>query len=126
MEQLVTNLVGNAVKYGQAKPIDVELSTFDDRASITVRDQGIGIGSREQARIFFGTVRACGLGRTIRWIPAFGLWIARQVVEASGGKISVKERSLEKEPSSPCSSPAGRGGAETGRRGKRSGNEMKR
>ncbi len=88
IEQLVTNLVGNAVKYGQGKPVDVELSTVEDRARIVVRDQGIGIGAREQARIFERFERAVSAGQYGGF--GLGLWIARQVVEASGGKISVQ------------------------------------
>jgi signal transduction histidine kinase/CheY-like chemotaxis protein len=88
IEQLITNLVGNAVKYGQGKPIEVELSSIEDRANISVRDQGIGIGPREQARIFDRFERAASVGQYGGF--GLGLWIARQVVEACGGKISVK------------------------------------
>jgi signal transduction histidine kinase/CheY-like chemotaxis protein len=88
IEQLVTNLVSNAVKYGQGKPVEVELATLDDRASILVRDQGIGIGVREQARIFDRFERAASVGQYGGF--GLGLWIARQVAEACGGKIFVK------------------------------------
>jgi signal transduction histidine kinase/CheY-like chemotaxis protein len=88
IEQLVTNLVSNAVKYGQGKPVDVEVSSVEDRAFITVRDQGIGIGGPEQARIFDRFERAASVGQYGGF--GLGLWIARQVVEASGGQISVK------------------------------------
>jgi signal transduction histidine kinase len=87
MEQVVTNLVSNAVKYGEGKPIEVELSVEDDRARIVVRDHGIGIGPREQARIFERFERAVSPSEYGGF--GLGLWIARQVVEASGGKISV-------------------------------------
>jgi signal transduction histidine kinase/CheY-like chemotaxis protein len=88
IEQLVANLVGNAVKYGQGKPVEVEVSAEGDRALITVRDQGIGIGKPEQARIFDRFERAASVGQYGGF--GLGLWIARQVVEASGGQISVK------------------------------------
>ena len=87
VEQVVTNLVSNAVKYGDGKPIDVELSADDERARITVRDHGIGIGAREQARIFERFERA--VSSNLYGGFGLGLWIARQVVEASGGRISV-------------------------------------
>ena len=88
MEQLVTNLVANAVKYGEGKPIEVELSADEERAWITVRDNGIGIGPREQARIFERFERAVSPNQYGGF--GLGLWIARQVVEASGGRISVE------------------------------------
>ena len=87
VEQVVTNLVSNAVKYGEGKPIDVELSSDEERARITVRDHGIGIGTREQARIFERFERA--VSSNLYGGFGLGLWIARQVVEASGGRISV-------------------------------------
>jgi signal transduction histidine kinase/DNA-binding NarL/FixJ family response regulator len=88
MEQLVTNLLANAVKYGEGKPIEVELSADEERAWITVRDNGIGIGPREQARIFERFERAVSPNQYGGF--GLGLWIARQVVEASGGRISVE------------------------------------
>jgi signal transduction histidine kinase/CheY-like chemotaxis protein len=87
MEQLVTNLVSNAVKYGEGKPIEIELSSDDERARLTVRDHGIGIGAREQSRIFERFERAVSPSQYGGF--GLGLWIARQVVEASGGRISV-------------------------------------
>jgi signal transduction histidine kinase len=87
IEQLVTNLVSNAMKYGEGKPIEVELSADEERARITVRDHGIGIGTREQSRIFDRFERAVSSNEYGGF--GLGLWIARQVVEASGGKISV-------------------------------------
>jgi signal transduction histidine kinase/DNA-binding response OmpR family regulator len=87
VEQLVTNLVSNAVKYGEGKPVDVELSADEERARIVVRDHGIGIGTREQARIFERFERAVSSNQYGGF--GLGLWIARQVVEASGGRISV-------------------------------------
>jgi signal transduction histidine kinase len=87
IEQLVTNLVSNAMKYGEGKPIEIELSADEERARLTVRDHGIGIGTREQARIFERFERAVSSNEYGGF--GLGLWIARQVVEASGGKISV-------------------------------------
>jgi signal transduction histidine kinase len=88
VEQIVTNLISNAIKYGKGKPIDVELSSESGEACITVRDQGIGIDADQQARIFGRFERAV----SSRQYGGFGLglWIAHQVVEASGGRISVK------------------------------------
>ncbi len=90
LEQVVTNLVTNALKYGQGKPIRVELRREADVAVLAVHDQGIGIDPCHQRRIFERFERAVtdrnfgGLG--------LGLWISRQIVEASGGTIEVDSR----------------------------------
>jgi signal transduction histidine kinase len=88
VEQVVTNLLSNALKYGAGKPVEVRVNAGTGRARLTVRDNGIGIPLKDQARIFDRFERAVssrnygGLG--------LGLWITRQVVEAHGGVIRVE------------------------------------
>jgi signal transduction histidine kinase len=90
LETIVSNLVGNALKYGAGKPVEVELSGDERICTLVVRDQGIGIAVEDQARIFERFERAVpganyvGLG--------LGLWIVRQLVEAHGGTIAVDSR----------------------------------
>jgi signal transduction histidine kinase len=88
LAQLVDTLLGNALKYGAGKPITVEVNQPDGEARIVVRDHGIGIEDRDQARIFDAFERAVpgtsypGLG--------LGLYLARQIAEAHGGRIEVQ------------------------------------
>jgi signal transduction histidine kinase len=88
IEQVVTNLVANALKYGAGEPIEVEVVDSGETARLIVSDHGIGIAEEHQARIFGRFERAVsvnaygGLGR--------GLYIARQIVEAHGGTIRVR------------------------------------
>jgi signal transduction histidine kinase len=90
IEQAVTNLLTNALKYGNGRPVDVAVTHHGSRAVVTVRDHGIGIPAREQEKIFARFERAMtkhsieGLG--------VGLYITKQIVEAHGGKISVESR----------------------------------
>ncbi|MBL9018408.1 MAG: GAF domain-containing protein [Myxococcales bacterium] len=90
LDQIVTNLVGNAGKYGKGAPIDVVVSRRGPRAELRVIDRGIGIAIDDQPRIFERFERAVssrhfsGLG--------LGLWITRQLVEAHGGTIHVDSR----------------------------------
>jgi PAS domain S-box-containing protein len=88
LEQVVDNLVGNALKYGQGKPIDVSLESGDAEALLRVIDHGIGIDEGHQKRIFQRFERAVAT----RDFGGFGLglWISRQIVEASGGTIQVE------------------------------------
>jgi signal transduction histidine kinase/DNA-binding response OmpR family regulator len=87
VEQVVTGLVGNAVKFGQGQPIEVTVERRDGRARLRVRDHGIGIQPEDRERIFQRFERAV----SVRNFGGFGLglWITRQVVEAMGGTIEV-------------------------------------
>jgi signal transduction histidine kinase len=88
LEQVVTNLVSNAIKYGPGKPIEVRIEVLDSGAELSVRDHGIGIQPEVQARIFDRFERAVssrnfgGLG--------LGLWIASEIVKAHGGWVQVE------------------------------------
>jgi signal transduction histidine kinase len=88
IEQVVTNLVSNACKYGGGEPVEVSLGIIAEGAELVVRDHGIGLGPADQARIFERFERAveahqfAGLG--------LGLWITREIVQAHGGQISVR------------------------------------
>jgi PAS domain S-box-containing protein len=87
LHQVVTNLVSNAIKYGPGRPVDVTVRGDGDRVRLAVTDRGIGIEAEDLARIFDRFQRAApvenyaGLG--------LGLHIARHIVEAHGGTISV-------------------------------------
>ncbi len=88
VEQILVNLLSNAMKYGKGHPIELRIERAGATARISVRDHGIGISPADQQRIFDRFERAVslqhfgGLG--------LGLWIVRQVVEAHGGTIRVE------------------------------------
>jgi len=88
IEQVVSNLLTNALRYGAKSPIDVSVYVEGENAIVEVRDQGIGISEENQQRIFqqFERVSAkhavAGLG--------LGLFISEQIVAAHGGKITVQ------------------------------------
>lgn len=93
MDQVLTNLVSNAIKYGAGKPIELMVSLVQDHALVRVRDQGIGIAASDLTRIFEKFERATS-ARRISGI-GLGLWIAREIVEAHGGQISVSSAPSE-------------------------------
>lgn len=87
MERVFENLICNAVKFGQGRPVEVALELIEGVARIEVRDHGVGIAPAEQERIFLPFTRAtpgvpfAGLG--------IGLYLVREIVRAHGGRISV-------------------------------------
>lgn len=88
LEQVVTNLLSNALKFGDGKPISVRVSGNDSTAVLSVADRGIGIATEDLARIFHQFERVLG-HRTIGGL-GMGLYIVRQIVLAHGGRIDVE------------------------------------
>jgi PAS domain S-box-containing protein len=87
LDQVLSHLLSNALKYGAHKPVEITLDAAPGSARIVVADHGIGIAPDHQARIFERFERA---------VPArhyggfgLGLWIVRRIVEALGGQITV-------------------------------------
>ena len=87
IEQVVVNLLTNALRYGSGKPVEVSLRATAGGAHIEVRDYGIGISREDQQRIFQQFERAGG-GKSADGL-GLGLFITRQLVEAHGGNIKV-------------------------------------
>lgn len=90
VEQVMLNLISNAIKYGGGNPIEVNLTTENNHAVIVVKDSGIGIPEDMMIKIFGRFERAvnsnqfAGLG--------IGLYIANQIVNAHSGRIEVKSK----------------------------------
>ncbi|MDB6445596.1 hybrid sensor histidine kinase/response regulator [Pseudomonas sp. 21TX0197] len=90
IEQVVSNLLTNALRYGGKGPIDVRVYKTPEHACVEVQDRGIGISEENQKRIFQQFERvtskavSAGLG--------LGLFISEQIVTAHGGTITVDSR----------------------------------
>lgn len=88
IEQVLTNLLTNALKYAPGKPIKISTTINDDKAILTVEDKGPGILKVNLSKIFdrYERINAStnlgGLG--------LGLYISKQIVEAHNGEIQVK------------------------------------
>jgi len=87
LDQIFTNLISNAIKYGRGKPITVVIESTPETARISVSDQGIGIALEDQLRVFRRFERAVAAGHLEG--AGLGLWIVKQLVEAHGGTIAV-------------------------------------
>jgi signal transduction histidine kinase/PAS domain-containing protein len=88
IEQVVTNLLTNAIRYGAGKPVNIRVEAVKDNVLLSVQDQGIGMDKKSQKKIFDRFERVVnanevsGLG--------LGLFISKKIVLAHGGKIWVE------------------------------------
>ncbi len=87
LEQVVSNLLSNAIRYGAGHPVEVSLRAADTTVWLSVRDHGIGIGPEEGVRIFERFER--GSASPDRRGLGLGLYITRQIVHAHGGSVIV-------------------------------------
>jgi PAS domain S-box-containing protein len=86
--QVLMNLIGNALKFSQGR-VFVSLETSDTEIEIAVRDEGPGIDPADHDHLFerFGRIQQAG------FTPpgaGLGLFIAKSIVEAQGGRIWVE------------------------------------
>ena len=89
IEQVIANLVSNAIKYGLGKPIDLRVAGEPDDVRIYVVDRGIGLSPDDDVNRLFqrfersrGVQHYGGLG--------LGLYITKQIVDAHNGSIGVE------------------------------------
>lgn len=88
IEQVLTNLLTNAAKYGSANPIVVGVERRDGLARVWVQDFGMGIAKENQDKIFERFERAIG-HNNISGL-GLGLYISREIVKAHKGRILVE------------------------------------
>jgi signal transduction histidine kinase len=89
IEEVVTNLISNAIKYGRGKPIRICLERIEERfARLSVHDRGIGIRPEDQERIFDVFERAANAQDQLG--HGLGLYIVRKILEAHGGTIRLQ------------------------------------
>ena len=90
IEQVVMNLLTNAMRYGAGKPVLLQVNTSPGKAQIIVRDQGRGIAEENHERIFQRFERAV-LGSDISGL-GLGLFIVKQILKAHHGSIRVESK----------------------------------
>jgi len=89
IEQIVSNLLSNAMKYGAGAPVDVDLhEDRDNVVEFSVKDQGVGIPAEDHERIFGRFEQGTHAGAK-RAGFGVGLWLVRSLVEVHGGTIKV-------------------------------------
>jgi len=88
IEQVITNLLTNALKFGDGRLVEILASQDERWVRIDVRDHGVGVSEEAQERLFekFERGATSGQGSGL----GLGLYISRKIVEAHGGKISAR------------------------------------
>ncbi len=87
LQQIVSNLVSNAIKYG-APPVDVTTGTTVDTVTISIRDHGPGVPAEFLPHMFERYSRADTAAARRQKGTGLGLYIVRQLTDANGGAIS--------------------------------------
>ena len=90
IEQAVSNLISNAMKYGRDNPVEVKLQKSNGHAKLTIKDHGIGIPKHEQTRVFSRFQR--GKNSNKNGGLGVGLYITNQIIKAHHGTISLKSK----------------------------------
>ncbi|MGY1890588.1 Sensor histidine kinase RcsC [Pseudomonas fluorescens] len=90
IEQVISNLLTNALRYGGRSPIQVRVYRQGNQARVEVQDHGIGISEENQKRIFQQFERVSA--KTVVAGLGLGLFISEQIVTAHGGSIVVESQ----------------------------------
>jgi signal transduction histidine kinase len=92
MEQIISNLISNALKYSpSARTVEIGLRRVDGEACLWVRDHGIGISEDDQRRLFEPFQRA-GLSKDSIPGAGLGLYVVQRLVRAHRGRLDVASR----------------------------------
>jgi len=87
-EQILSNLVSNAIKYAPHAPIHIEWTRGPDGLQVCVRDHGPGVAPENQERIFCRYERLVGPNGSPSGL-GLGLWISRKIAESAGGSLHL-------------------------------------
>ncbi|PIV25228.1 hypothetical protein COS38_02765 [Candidatus Berkelbacteria bacterium CG03_land_8_20_14_0_80_40_36] len=92
IHQVVYNLVSNAIKYSKTGTIKIELSEENEFIKTSVRDFGIGMSKKDLPHLFEKFFRAQTPETTDIQGTGLGLYISKNIIDLSGGKINVKTK----------------------------------
>ncbi len=87
-EQIIDNLISNALKYGDRTPVEVTAEIVGDQVCIEVRDYGAGVPAHDRARLVERFERVVGQNEQYSGFGV-GLWIVGQFVAAMQGTVSI-------------------------------------
>jgi two-component system osmolarity sensor histidine kinase EnvZ len=92
LRRILVNLLGNAIRYGEKKPVEIDLSRNGDKTEIRILDRGPGIPAQELETVFRPFYRLESSRSNSTGGSGLGLAIARQLAEANGWKVALLAR----------------------------------
>jgi signal transduction histidine kinase len=93
LEQVLYNLVGNAMKYGpQVGPTTISIAAQDDIVRVAVRDRGIGIPAGDLPHLFERFYRASNVSVDNISGVGIGLFVVQEIVALHGGSVTVESQ----------------------------------
>ena len=96
IKQVVGNLIDNSIKYTPHGGITVSVSKDNKKIKVQIKDTGIGIAEDDVSKLFAKFSRAKDAFRTNVIGTGLGLYVAKQMIEAQGGKVWVESEGLGK------------------------------
>jgi two-component system, OmpR family, sensor kinase len=87
-EQVLENLMSNAIRYGDGKPVTVDVDANEQRVVLRVVDNGIGIAPADRDKIFERFEQGSAAPRSGGF--GIGLWLSKKLVHAQGGALQVE------------------------------------
>ena len=92
LQQILHNLLGNAIKFTERGEIKISAAVVNQRLEVVISDTGIGIDADKFSRIFESFEQASGSTARKYGGTGLGLAVTKQLVELHGGEIWVKSR----------------------------------
>lgn len=90
LQQVLTNIVSNAIKYTEKGEITVVVNDLRKTVEVRVQDNGMGISSEDQKKLFAPFFRVSGENMSTITGTGLGMWITKQLVELMGGSIGIE------------------------------------
>ncbi|WP_427912394.1 ATP-binding protein [Ramlibacter sp. MMS24-I3-19] len=94
MTQAINNLLGNAARHANGRPVSVDLAASDSEVRLTVRDFGTGMDDATLGKVFSPFYQSRDNQNELRGSLGLGLSIVRSIVQSHGGRVAARSEGL--------------------------------